>query len=155
MEINQLLQQNSFAVNELLRQYNIIAPDMATGIKNAYSAYGEKFMIKLVNQLSGRSAISGFDPSTDMGPPAPPGSTVVDGITQVQDQASAQFWQIWSNVLSYVGQTGTTFQNLKQNITGTTTTDVPYTNEGTNMTWLYIGGGLLAVVILLILIFKK
>ena len=149
MDINQLLLQNKFAVNELLRQHNIISNDMQTGIKKAYQEHGDKFLLKLVNRLSGKSPLANYDPTTDMGPEAPDGSYVnTDGITVVPTTSGggSNFWDLWGNVLNYAGATATTIGAFKQNLSGVpATTDPAASSTSGSGNLLYWGAGILVV----------
>jgi len=156
MNINQLVQNNSFAVEELLRQHNVIASDLQTGIKKAYQQDGEKFMIKLVNRLTGKSALSGFDDATEMGPPPPPGSyTDASGVTQIDGASDGKFWEVWGNLLNYAGATGATINQFKQNLAGSATVETTTATAAASNKILYIAAGVIVVVIVLVLIFKK
>lgn len=156
MNIEQLLQNNRFAVAELLRQNHITYTDIREGIRKGYEMQGDSFAIKLVNIIS--KDVSGWDPATDTGPPPPDGSVETENGTIVPDSGSGSrnFWDTWGNVLNYVGKTGSTYQQFMQNLSGTATNGPrsTYTTQGSNLTWLYIGGGILLLIIVLILIFK-
>lgn len=155
MDINALLLQNSFAVNELLRQHNIIASDIQTGVKKAYDQYGETFLIKLINRVTKQTTSNNSGDTEEMGPPAPEGSTVVDGVTVVPSNGSGgNFWNIWGQLLTYVGASANLYGQVKNTIAGTTET-TPYKYEGSNLNWLYIVAGLLVVVVIVVLILKK
>lgn len=158
MNIDLLLSKNQFAVQELLRQNHILYSDIKQGIKLGYERHGESFAIKLINILSKDQNLSNSSDNT-MGPEAPQGSWVDDnGVTHVPgaDGGSGNFWNIWGNLLGYVGQTGSTYNQFMKDISGTSSPEQSqYNYEGSKLTWLYWAGGLLLLIILLILIFKK
>lgn len=153
MDINQLLQKNSFAVNELIRQENIVAPTMRQAIAVGYREHGTPFLLKVFNAVQ-ENEISNF--SDEMGPEPPAGSYVnSEGITVVPSQGSS-FWGVWSNLLSYASQTGDTVNKLRNDIAGTgEAQQQKYYNEGSKYTVMYIVAAIVVLAIILILIFKK
>ena len=157
MTFQQLIDNNRFQVSELLRQHHITYTNTQDGIRKAFDMHGDAFGIKLINILSKGNGSKTSNASTDTSDPnfiGPPVDT--SGITGSDTSSSSDSgaFSLWGQLLSYVGKTGTTYQDFMGKINGTSSTSTS-TTPANNLTWLYVGGGILALVVILILLFSK
>jgi hypothetical protein len=161
-DISQVLQENSFAVKNLLRRYHVYGPlDMDT-VQEAYKKHGSEFMMKLLAIITPQQ--SGFtSPLSQIPTLSGTVPTIVDtktlaAATKAESVSTSNGWSFWDNLLNAVSKTGEAIGQFKIDSAGNAISESqqqPITATQFNPKTLYIAAGILAFIIILILIFKK
>ena len=162
-DINQVLQQNSFQVKQLLRRSRIVGEPNIESIQRGFEKGGEPFMMKLLQIITPteasftaliqpKSAVlsTGLDTKTLM----PMKTTVATGTA-----ATGKVWTFWENLLSGISATGETIGKFKADATAAvpdaTITPEQAATTANNTKMLYYAAGAFGVLIILILILRK
>lgn len=167
MEIlNDILQKNRFAVDNLFRSYKVCGSSDLDKIHNGYQSHGEAFMMKLLSIITPEGQNSNFD-NTLLESKLPDPYVVPLVTSSATPSATAvpgKGWTFWKNFLGALSSTGkavggvisdiktpiaATDPVLVQQQAATAATEAKTTNT------LYIFAGVFVAVILIILITKK
>ncbi len=163
--IDQVLQKNSFEINQLLRRYRgIYSGQLNMDTINAYyNKYGSDFMLKLLAIITPKQ--SAF--TNSLTPIQPLSGTIQTATLDTKTLATAAAtaekqsngWSFWDKLLTSIGKTGETIAQFKIDAQGN---PVPVSSIETvspdaaqNMKMIYLAAAALVVLIVLILIFKK
>jgi hypothetical protein len=150
--IDTVLAQNRTEVKHLLRRYRVVGEPNISTIQKAHNKHGENFMIKLLEIIAPTSNFS-----AGIGLMTPENPFVQDAITYAQTQQTQQpgkFWSFWDNLLGKVANTGATINQFKQDVNAPV--EQPLQQESNaRSTLVFAAAGVLVLVVVLILIFRK
>ncbi len=150
-------------MNLLYRRYRIFEEPSPESIKRGYARHGKPFMTKVIGTLSGNPSISNFslsdgipgltgeDPAL-IGPlpdPNQPAATTTSG---------GKVWGFLDKLFGTVSNAGNAIGGFKASLAGDPTgnaTTVNYPVTGSSNKTLYIIGGILVVVLIAIIIWKR
>jgi hypothetical protein len=166
MEINQVLDQHNFEVKNLLRRYRVMGEPTIDTIKKAHDQHGETFMMRLLNIIT---------PTSNLTPLLTPISpfvtteqtldtkTLSGSASTISASQPGKVWTFWEKLLNGISSTGETIGGFKDSLTGSASASAVSNSAApgelvepkTRSMLIYGAAGLLVVVVVLILIFRK
>ena len=153
----QVLNDNYSGVKRLLRRRNVIGEVCPGTIEKAFHRHGEKFMLELLEIITpDDSNFTGlFAPLSPEAINYAGGNTIPELELENAVKAGGKFWSFWDNFLNRVDTTGKTIGQFKFDSSGLNQPYQQYPLPQDNTRLIYAGAGLLIVVVVLLLIFKK
>lgn len=152
MNIENELYNHSFQVRELLRQHHVIGPVNIATINKAHALHGERFMMKLMKILVP-------DNFTGLGSvvTAPATQQAFEYNQNLTEQNTGKFWKFWNNLLGATAATGQTIGNFRTDVSGMGNQQQYYAQmaDTRQKNIMFVGAGLLVLVLVIILLFKK
>jgi hypothetical protein len=164
MNFQQVLNDNYAEVKRLLRRRKVIGDVNPATIEKGFNRHGERFMLELLEIItpddsSFTGLISPQMASDAAGFMSYASQNPVSGYELEKEiEQKGKFWGFWDNLLNRVDSTGKAIGQLKYDAAGYNAQVQPpaYMQQAQSQkNLLMIGGGLLAFILVLLIIFKK
>jgi hypothetical protein len=162
--IDQVLQQNSFQVNQLLRRSRIIGEPTMESIQRGFEKHGEPFMMKLLQIITPtESSFSDLiQPKTvilSTGVSTTQLMPIKTATTATTTETTGKVWTFWEKLLGGIGATGEALGKFKNDLAAepskTETTPEQVAAAASNSKILYMVAAGFVALIILILILRK
>ena len=160
-DINQVLQENSFKVKQLLRRYRIIGEPNMESIQRGFDKYGEPFMLKLLEIITPTesSFTELITPKSAILQTAPVDTKTLMTSKATNTETTEKGWSFWDKLLGTVGNTGEALAKFKNDLAAepatTETTPEEIAAAANNSKILYLVAAGFVALIIIILILKK
>jgi hypothetical protein len=159
--IDQVLQQNSFQVKQLLRRARIIGEPNMDSIQRGFEKQGDTFMLKLLDIITPTEAGFGelIQPQSAILPTVSTTTLAPMKTTATTTESTGKVWTFWEKLLGGIGATGEALGKFKTDLAAqpsqTETTPEQKVAASSNSKILYMVAAGFAVLIILILILRK
>jgi hypothetical protein len=160
MDINQVLDQNSVKVRQLLRKHHVIGEPNMDSIRRGFDKHGSRFMLKLLgiitppeSRFSAQMSAFSYDPLAD-----PLSDETWAAVEKENTPVASQgkFWSFWDNLLGKIGQTGEAIGQFQTDAAGQPTqTPEQLAIAAANTRTLYMVAAGFVALLIIILIVKK
>lgn len=159
-DLSVILTKNSFAVKELFRRYNVMGNPSPATIQAAYNKHGDRFMMKLLSIITPNETSSYTDTLTPIKPLSGVIQSTIDTKTLAiptgaTTESKSSGWTFWEKLLTAVSDTGKTIGQFKTDAAGNQIPVEVGSTSNNNSKLLYIGAAAFALLIIMILIFRR